>query len=391
MILPPATLGLLGGGQLGCYFVLAARQLGYRIMLLDPDRNSPAGRFADDHLVADYDDLSALTRMAGICAAVTTEFESIPATTLAHLAQFVPVRPNAKAVGICQNRSEEKAFLRQHGFPHAPYADIRTEQDILSADASLFPGILKAAHFGYDGKGQSRVLNRDQAVNAYRSLFADTPCVLEKMLPLESELSVVLVRDERGQITCFPASENMHSHGILDVSIAPAQGPRLLVGQAEEIARNIAHKLDYIGILGVEFFVVQGQLYVNEMAPRPHNTGHYTLDACRTSQFEQQVRALCGLPLGEIQHHGASVMVNLLGDLWYRDDESAPREPDWSALLSVPNLKLHLYGKQQARPGRKMGHFTVLGADPEQVYETAMEARAAIGIRDDDPPAVQRR
>lgn len=382
MILPPATLGLLGGGQLGCYFITAAHEMGYRVMVIDPDRNSPAGRIADEHLVAGYDDFDALDRMAESCAAVTTEFENVPANTLAHLAKLIPVRPDAGAVAICQNRSAEKDFLKQHGFPHAPYADIRAEDDIRSANADLFPGILKAAHFGYDGKGQARVQDRDEALVAYRQ-FKGEPCVLERVLPLDYEVSVVLARDESGKTKCFPASENSHRHGVLDVSIAPARASGCLTGNAEDVAEGIAHKMDYIGTLGVEFFVVHGQLYVNEMAPRPHNTGHYTLDACITNQFEQQVRALCSLPLGDAKAHSAAVMVNLLGDLWYPDGTSHAREPDWHKLLSVPNLKLHLYGKHHARPGRKMGHFTVLGAEPEKVRETAMAARTAIGIRDE--------
>lgn len=381
MILPPATLGLLGGGQLGCYFILAARELGYRVMLIDPDRNSPAGRIADWHLVAAFDDLNALDQMAGACAAVTTEFENVPAATLAHLARFVTVRPSAEAVAICQNRSAEKSFLKQHGFPHAPYADILAAEDIGRADAALFPGILKAARFGYDGKGQVRVRDRDEALLAYRQ-FRNEPCILERMLPLEAEISVVLARDAAGQINCFPASENRHSHGILDVSIAPAAAAGSLLADAKSLAMGIAKKMDYIGTLGVEFFVVDGRLHVNEMAPRPHNSGHYTLDACITNQFEQQVRALCGLPLGNASSHSAAVMVNLLGDLWFPDGTGHAREPDWQRLLSTPGLKLHLYGKQEPRPGRKMGHFTLLGEDAQQVLERAMTARAAIGICD---------
>jgi 5-(carboxyamino)imidazole ribonucleotide synthase len=381
MILPPATLGLLGGGQLGYYFITAAHEMGYRVMLIDPDRNSPAARIADEHLLAGYDDFDALDRMAESCAAVTTEFENVPANALAHLAKRIPVRPAAEAVAICQNRSAEKDFLKRHGFPHAPYADIRAEDDIRRANAELFPGILKSAHFGYDGKGQVRVQDRGQALDAYRQ-FEGQPCVLERLLPLDYEVSVVLARDGSGKTECFPPSENRHRHGVLDVSIAPVRASGSLMGNAEEVAVGIAQKMDYVGTLGVEFFVVHGQLYVNEMAPRPHNSGHYTLDACITNQFEQQVRALCGLPLGDAKAHSIAVMVNLLGDLWYPDGASHAREPDWNMLLSVPNLKLHLYGKHP-RPGRKMGHFTVLGATPEKVRETAMAARTAIGIRDE--------
>ncbi len=382
MILPPATLGMLGGGQLGRFFVIAAHEMGYRVAVLDPDPHSPAGRLADEHLVAAYEDPDALNRMAAICAAVTTEFENVPADTLAYLSKFVPVRPGAAAVAICQNRSEEKNFLRQHGFPHAPYADIRSEEDLRTANAGLFPGILKVARFGYDGKGQARVADRAAALAAF-SQFRNEACVLEKMLPLDYEVSVVLARDEAGNVKCFPTAENSHRHGILDVSIAPARASGCLAGNAEEIAEGIAQKMAYVGTLGVEFFVVHGQLHVNEMAPRPHNSGHSTLDACVTNQFEQQVRALCGLPLGEARAHSAAVMVNLLGDLWYLDDPHQAKEPDWARLFAVPNLKLHLYGKHHARPGRKMGHFTVIGSDADVVQKSALAARRAIGISDE--------
>jgi len=382
MIAPPATLGLLGGGQLGRFFVMAAHELGYRVLVLDPDPQSPAGRSADEHLAAAYDDLVALDRLIGQCAAVTTEFENVPADTLAYLSKFLTVRPSASAVRICQNRGEEKAFLKRHGFPHAPYADIRSADDLQNANAGLFPGILKVARFGYDGKGQARVNSRAEALIAWGQLRQEV-CVLEQQLKLDYEVSVVLARDESGQVKCFPTAENSHRRGILDVSIVPARSSGCLTGNAEEIAEGIAQKMDYIGTLGVEFFVVHGQLLVNEMAPRPHNSGHYTLDACVTSQYEQQVRALCGLPLGEARAHSAAVMVNLLGDLWYLDDKHHAREPNWAQLLAIPHLKLHLYGKHHPRPGRKMGHFTVIGADPLEVQKSALAGRRLIGIADE--------
>jgi len=384
MILPPAVLGVLGGGQLGRFFVVAAHELGYRVTVLDPDPDSPAGRIADVHLAAAYDDPVALRHMAESCAAVTTEFENVPAETLARLAMGVRVHPSAAQVAICQNRSAEKDFLRQHGFPHAPHADILCEEDIGKADAGLFPGILKAARCGYDGKGQARVADRAEARAAFHR-FRRQPCVLEKMLPLDLELSVVLARDEAGRIACFPTAINRHRDGILDLSLAPATRDRAAGGNdglAMAVARNIAEALDYIGVLAVEFFVAECRLYVNEMAPRPHNSGHYTLDACEASQFEQQVRALCGLPLGDGRAHSSAAMVNLLGDLWFADGVDAPREPHWKALLAVPNLKLHLYGKREPKPGRKMGHFTVIGDDPQRVFGAAMAARAAIGIQE---------
>ena len=383
MILPPATLGVLGGGQLGRYFVMAARELGYRVMVLDPDAHSVAGRIADEHLAAAYDDQNALDRMAKSCAAVTTEFESVPADALAYLARFVTVRPGAEAVAICQDRSAEKGFLKKHGFPHVPYADIRGEDDIKNAPAGMFPGILKVVRFGYDGKGQMPIVNREAGLAAFQQ-FKAVPCVLEKQLSLDDEISVVLTRDAAGKTLCFPSARNHHRHGVLDYSVVPSLGvPVRIMNQAREIAEGIAAKMGCIGTLGVEFFIAEGVLYVNEMAPRPHNSGHYTLDACVTHQFEQQVRALCGLPLGDVRAHCAAVMVNLLGDLWYPDGAQPPREPDWHTLLSVPNLKLHLYSKQHVRPGRKMGHFTVLGENPEAVCKIALAARAAIGIRED--------
>jgi phosphoribosylaminoimidazole carboxylase PurK protein len=259
MILPPATLGMLGGGQLGRFFVIAAHELGYRVVVLDPDPQSPAGRIADRHLVAAYDDEDALNQMAESCAAVTTEFENVPAGSLAYLSKFLPVRPSAEAVAISQNRSAEKGFLRQHGFPHAPYADIRSEDDIAQANAGLFPGILKVARFGYDGKGQVRVAGRDEALLAFRQL-KNEPCVLEQMLPLDYEVSVVLSRDAAGGVKCFPVAENSHRHGILDISIVPARTGGCMAGDAQEIAEGIAQEMGYVGTLAVEFFVVRGQI-----------------------------------------------------------------------------------------------------------------------------------
>ncbi|MEY2633529.1 MAG: hypothetical protein RIR00_2183 [Pseudomonadota bacterium] len=380
MILPPATLGMLGGGQLGRFFVAAAHEMGYQVWVLDPDPNSPAGRIADRHLCAGYEDPAALAEIAADCAAVTTEFENVPAATLEKLAESLPVRPHAGAVAICQDRIAEKTFLRDNGLPHAPFAAIRSEADLDAAPANLFPGILKVVRFGYDGKGQAVVADRDAARAAFARFGGET-CVLEQKLKLDFEVSVVLARDEAGQVRCFPTAENSHTRGILDVSIAPARAGACLRDNAQELAERIASRLGYIGTLGVEFFVCHGQLYVNEMAPRPHNSGHYTLDACVTNQFEQQVRALCGLPLGDARAHSAAVMVNLLGDLWF--DGETCREPDWARLYAVPNLKLHLYGKHAARPGRKMGHFTVIGEQADAVQAAALAARAAIGIRDD--------
>ena len=388
MILPPATLGMLGGGQLGRFFVSAAHEMGYKVWVLDPDPHSPAGLVADRHLLAAYDDYAALDTLGSACAAVTTEFENVPADTLDYLSKFIPVHPAASAVAVCQNRIVEKTFLADNGLPHGPFAIIRGEDDIRAADVGLFPAVLKVARFGYDGKGQARVADREQALAAFQHFKAE-PCVLEKMLTLDFEVSVVLARDEAGTVRAFPAGENRHRNGILDVTIAPAQALASLSADlqasAEQIAARIADRLDYIGTLGVEFFVCAGELFVNEMAPRPHNSGHHTIDACDVSQYEQQVRALCGLALATPRQHSAAVMVNLLGELWYEDGKGhGPyREPDWSLLHAVPGLRLHLYAKHHARAGRKMGHFVVIGEDPAQVLERALQARAAIGIHDE--------
>jgi 5-(carboxyamino)imidazole ribonucleotide synthase len=373
IIKAPATLGLLGGGQLGRFFVQAAQKLGYRVEVLDPDPICPAGQVADSHLVAAYDDRAALDRLAAHCVAVTTEFENVPAPALEYLARSVRVRPSAAAVSVCQDRIVEKCFLRDHHLPHGPFAAIRTEQDLAGAPAKLFPGVLKIARFGYDGKGQFRVASPDEALAAWRST-GGKECVLEALLPLDCEVSVVLARDGRGAAECFPVAENSHRHGILDVSIVPARISAELARSARDCALRIAAALDFVGTLGVEFFVSHGEIYVNEMAPRPHNSGHYTLDATDVSQYEQQVRALCGLPLGKPALLSPAVMVNLLGDLW------SDGEPDWSTLLRRPNLRLHLYGKREARPGRKMGHFTVLGSELPDAITVAFEARADIGI-----------
>jgi 5-(carboxyamino)imidazole ribonucleotide synthase len=371
----PATLGLLGGGQLGLFFVQAAQKMGYRVQVLDPDPTSPAGRIADRHLVAAYDDRAALDALATDCAAITTEFENVPAPTLAYLAGSVRVRPSAAAVAVCQDRIAEKTFLRDHRLPHGPFAVIRTEKDLNAAPRALFPGVLKVARFGYDGKGQFRVASREEARVALQTLGGKA-CVLEALLPLDCEVSVVMARDASGATSCFPVVENSHRHGILDVSIVPARISPALAESARACALRIAAALEFIGTLGVEFFISRSALYVNEMAPRPHNSGHYTLDATDISQYEQQVRALCGLPLGDPVLLRPAVMVNLLGDLW------TDGEPKWSLLTESPDFRLHLYRKHEARPGRKMGHFTVLGSNLPDVLTAALEARSAIGIRD---------
>ncbi|MGY1490266.1 5-(carboxyamino)imidazole ribonucleotide synthase [Methylobacillus pratensis] len=374
-ILPPAMLGMLGGGQLGRFFVIAAHEMGYKVAVLDPDRNSPAGKIADVHLCAAYDDEAALQSLAEQCEAITTEFENVPASTLEYLAQQRTVRPAAASVAIAQNRVAEKNFFRDSGLPVAPYAVIRQAADIPAADSGLYPAILKVARFGYDGKGQARVATPEEAGAAFEKFGAEV-CVLERMLKLDYEVSVVLARDAGGNVETFPVAENSHLNGILDVSIAPARGDAAVRDQARQLAVVVAQKLDYTGVLGVEFFVSEGRLLVNEMAPRPHNSGHYTIDACVTNQFEQQVRVLAGLPLGDARQHSPAVMVNLLGDIWGDD------EPAWGDAYAEPGLKMHLYGKHEARPGRKMGHFTVIGDRLDQTLQGALKVRHALGIED---------
>ncbi len=371
-ILPGATLGILGGGQLGRMFTIAARTMGYKVMVLDPDASSPAGQMADVHLKANYADEAALQQLGGACAAVTTEFENVPAASLIALAKYCRVSPGAEAVAIVQDRSHEKSWLAQNGFATAPFALVYGEGDLDEALAETgTPALLKVARFGYDGKGQARVNTREEARAAFGE-FGDQPCVLEGFVKLESEVSVVLARSDAGECRLFPVAENRHDNGILDVSIVPARVPESLAGQARSMARAVADKLGYVGVMAVEFFVAGGQLMVNEIAPRPHNSGHYTLDACVTDQFEQQVRALCGLPLGDTRLMSPVVMVNILGDRWHDGG------PHWDALLAHPAIKLHLYGKEAARPGRKMGHFNVLDADPAAALLLAEQMRDAL-------------
>jgi 5-(carboxyamino)imidazole ribonucleotide synthase len=371
-ILPGATLGILGGGQLGRMFTIAARTMGYKVMVLDPDAASPAGQMADVHVRANYTDHAALKQLGAACAAVTTEFENVPAASLIELASHCRVSPGAAAVAIVQDRSHEKSWLADNGFATAPFALVDSEADLDAALAATgSPALLKVSRFGYDGKGQARVDTLADARAAFRE-FGGQPCVLEGFVKLEREVSVVLARDDAGRCALFPVAENRHDNGILDVSIVPARVPDSFAEQAREMARTVADRLGYVGVMAVEFFVAGGRLMVNEIAPRPHNSGHYTLDACVTDQFEQQVRALAGLPLGDTRLLSPVVMVNILGDRWHHGS------PHWDALLAHPAIKLHLYGKEAARPGRKMGHFNVLDADLDTALQLAEQMSHAL-------------
>ncbi|MDP1660195.1 MAG: 5-(carboxyamino)imidazole ribonucleotide synthase [Methylotenera sp.] len=376
VILPPAMLGMLGGGQLGRFFVIAAHEMGYKVTVLEPDSNSPAGKIADVHICAAFDDKAALLKLANTCEAISTEFENVPADSLSFLAETKPVRPSAYSVAIAQHRVSEKNFLKHAGLPVAPFEVINEVEDLPVDDSDIYPAILKVARFGYDGKGQARVKNQHEAQLAFMQ-FEREECVLEKMLKLDYEVSVVLARDVHGNVATYPTSENSHLNGILDVSIAPARGRDAISHQAQKLAILVAEKLAYTGVLGVEFFVCNGELLVNEMAPRPHNSGHYTIDACVTNQFEQQVRAMTGLPLGSARQHSSAVMVNLLGDIWPADVTAAP---EWQHALNNPQLKMHLYGKHEARSGRKMGHFTVINVSRDEAIKQAMQMRADLNI-----------
>ncbi len=358
MILPGATLGMLGGGQLGRLFTRAAHELGYRVLVLDPDPHSPAGRIADEHLEAPYDDDAALQELGRQCAVVTTEFENVPAATLERLAHWCLVRPHAAAVRTTQNRIREKRFIRSLGLATAPFAVIESAADLAAAARAVrYPALLKRAELGYDGKGQLAVGAADGLAAAFRDL-GEVPCVLEEKVALARELSVVVARAADGAMLPFPVTDNAHRGGILHRSVAPAPVAPALAEAARQAAERCAEALDFVGVMAVEFFVDDDErLLVNEIAPRTHNSGHWTLDACVTSQFEQQVRMVCGLPFGSNAQHSAAVMINLLGDLWQDG------EPRWPDLLADADTKLHLYGKREARPGRKMGHFTCVGPE----------------------------
>ncbi|MFT3718351.1 5-(carboxyamino)imidazole ribonucleotide synthase [Pseudorhodoferax sp.] len=387
VLLPGATLGVLGGGQLGRMFVHAAQAMGYATAVLDADDASPAGRVSHHHVQAGYLDDAGLAALARCCDAVTTEFENVPASALARLAAQLPVAPAAEAVAVAQDRAQEKAHFTRIGVPCAPYAVIDGAEALARVDAALLPGILKTARLGYDGKGQVRVATREALAAAWQQLRG-VPCVLEKMLPLAAECSVIVARGRDGGMVHFPVQHNLHRDGILAVTTVHAGVlPPAVAAQAVAAARAVAEGLAYVGVLCVEFFVLQdGRLVVNEIAPRPHNSGHYTIDACDVSQFELQVRTLAGLPLVAPRQHSPACMLNLLGDLWFDPNAAraaasdAPATPPWDRVLALPGVHLHLYGKLKAARGRKMGHLTVTGATPEAVRATALQAAALLGI-----------
>jgi 5-(carboxyamino)imidazole ribonucleotide synthase len=372
-ILPGAAIGVLGSGQLGRMFAIAARRMGYRVHTFSPDSDTPTGQVADVEIQASYDDLDAVSDFARHVSVVTFEFENVPAPTAEAAARCAPVRPSGSVLHTTQQRIREKAFLTKTGLPTTPYREVRSLAGLNSAISDLgCPAVLKTAAFGYDGKGQFRVDNAGRAAEAWAAI-GEQKAVLEAFIDFDREISVVAARGEDGQFVHYGTIENQHSHHILDVSIAPARVSPQVAQEAVDLARCVLETLDVVGVLCVEFFVTRdGSLLINELAPRPHNSGHLTVDACVTSQFEQQLRAACGLPLGSTKMHRPAAMANLLGDLW------ANGEPNWAAACAFPGVKLHLYGKLEPRPGRKMGHLTALDDDPEEAYRTVLAARDSL-------------
>jgi 5-(carboxyamino)imidazole ribonucleotide synthase len=373
VLAPGSTIGVLGSGQLGRMFAIAARRMGYRVHTLSPDEDTPTGQVSDVEIRAPYEDLDVVREFAARVQAVTFEFENIPSASIEACAQRVPVHPRAEVLHITQHRLREKTFLSKNGFPCAPFRHVRSLAELQEAARSIgLPAVLKTAGFGYDGKGQSLLQSIEDLEPAWRAISA-AEAVLEKFIDFECELSVVAARDQNGAFACFPVCLNTHARHILDVTLAPAPVDPRSAARAVEIARGILEALDVVGVLCVEFFLARdGGLLVNELAPRPHNSGHFTFDACVTSQFEQQLRAVCGLPLGSTEQMRPAAMANLLGDLWSQG------EPPWARAAAFPNVKLHLYGKLEARPGRKMGHLTALSHTIEQARERALAARAAL-------------
>jgi 5-(carboxyamino)imidazole ribonucleotide synthase len=371
-IAPGATIGVLGGGQLGRMFGIAARRLGYRVHTYEASPDSPAGQISDREFTGSYTDEAAIAEFVDSVDVITFEFENIPATVIDRIAAQKPIHPRSEVLHICQNRQREKQFLRTHGYPLAPFQVVGSEDELSVALASLgCPAVLKTADFGYDGKGQQKITTA--AAVDFQPFFGGK-AVLERWVDFQCEISVIAARGADGALCTFPAAENVHTRHILDYSVIPARVSEQIQREASEIARSIAADLKVIGLIAVEFFLTAGgELLVNELAPRPHNSGHYTFDACVTSQFEQQLRAVCGHPFGSPELLVPTVMVNLLGDLW-KDG----RPPDWSVILSQPRTKLHLYGKLEGRAGRKMGHYCVLGPTLDEAFRIALNIKSEI-------------
>ncbi len=379
MIQPGNTIGVLGGGQLGRMFAQAAQTLGYRVHVYEPQEDCPAGAVANREYNAPYTDVAMLTEFARDCAVVTYEFENIPVEPLWKIEGLTKLRPNWEVLEVCQNRLREKNWLRKNGFPHVPFAEVAAGGDIAAAVKAVGrPCVVKTADFGYDGKGQLKVTD-DASLTEACTAFAKQRAVVERYIDFKCELSVVVARGADGAAQSFPVAENIHTRHILDFSIVPARVPAAITQQAEALGLAIAEKLGVVGLIAVELFMTDaGDLLVNELAPRPHNSGHYSLDVCMTSQFEQHVRAVCGLPLGSPRLIEPVVMVNILGDAWHWENGRMVAAPNWAALLSDPQTKLHLYGKSEPRVGRKMGHFTVRAENADKALARARELKAKL-------------
>jgi 5-(carboxyamino)imidazole ribonucleotide synthase len=379
MISPGKIIGVLGGGQLGRMFAQAAERLGYRVHVYEPAHHSPAGEVSAVEINAPYTNVERLTDFVSGCDVVTYEFENIPVEPLWEIEKKAVLHPHWHVLEICQNRMREKTWLRKNGFPHVPFAEVEAGDDLEAAIRRIgLPCVVKTADFGYDGKGQIKVSDDASTAKAVAS-FTKQRAVVEKYIDFKCELSVIVARTKDGAMKTFPVSENIHTKHILDFSIVPARISEHIRIEAETLARTIAGKLELVGLLAVELFLTdRSELLVNELAPRPHNSGHYTLDACRTSQFEQHVRAVADLPLGDTTLTSPVVMVNILGDAWKWRDGQLVGEPDWAAVLGDPAAKLHLYGKSEPRPGRKMGHFTVQAATAELALEAARALKAKL-------------
>ena len=372
-ILPGATIGVLGSGQLGRMFAIAARRMGYRVHTFSPDQDTPTGQIADVEVVASYSDLDAVRNFASNVSVVTFEFENVPTATAQAAESRAPVRPAGSVLHTTQQRIREKTFLKNAGLPVTPFREVHSSAELAEAVSDVgCPSILKTAAFGYDGKGQVRVEAPELAEEAWTAIGRQE-AVLEAFIDFDREISVVAARGDDGAFVHYDPAENQHSRHILDVSLAPARLSDAVVKEAVEITHCVLEKLNVVGVLCVEFFVQRdGCLLINELAPRPHNSGHLTVDACVTSQFEQQLRAVCGLPLGSTAMHSAAAMANILGDVWSQG------EPDWGAACTYPDVKLHLYGKLEPRPGRKMGHLTALNENVQDAYRTVLEARRSL-------------
>jgi 5-(carboxyamino)imidazole ribonucleotide synthase len=375
VVAPGAALGILGSGQLGRMFCIAARRMGYRVHTFSPEEDTPTGQVADVEVTADYDDVDALRAFAGSVEVVTFEFENVPIATIDAIEALTPVRPSGLALHTAQQRAREKTFLADHGLPSAAFARAATLDELWDAVARVgTPAIIKTAAFGYDGKGQHKVTTPADVAHIWDAI-GHQEAVVEKFISLQAEISIIAARGLDGSIVEYPPFENRHRNHILDLTTAPALVPQPIAARAVEITRAILNELQYVGVLCVEFFVgTDGELLVNEVAPRPHNSGHLTFDAAVTSQFEQQVRAICGLPLGSPELLRPAAMANLLGDLW------VDGTPNWAAACRFPDVKLHLNGKERPRPGRKMGHLTAIGRGVQEAQDRVIAARDALLI-----------